>query len=121
MHINLEQPEQHAIQAYSDNQIQINSIMYESSLIVSREEIISDLAIKSIEAIDDEYLNLLLPLKPELIIIGHRATGLLLPLSIMAQLSQQRIGFECMSLGAACRTYNVLLSEHRAVIAGFIL
>ncbi|WBV64673.1 hypothetical protein PGH43_07795 [Legionella pneumophila 130b] len=25
-----------------------------------------------------------------------------------------------MSIGAACRTYNVLLSEHRAVVAGFI-
>ena len=38
----------------------------------------------------------------------------------MSLLSQQRIGIECMSIGAACRTYNILLSEHRAVVAGFI-
>jgi uncharacterized protein len=28
---------------------------------------------------------------------------------------------ECMSVGAACRTYNVLLSEERSVVAGIIL
>ena len=35
MNINLEATELHAVQAYSDKQIQINSIIYEKSLIVS--------------------------------------------------------------------------------------
>ncbi|HHW3766713.1 TPA: Mth938-like domain-containing protein, partial [Legionella pneumophila] len=38
MNINLETAEQHAVQAYSDKKIQINSIIYESSLIVSKKE-----------------------------------------------------------------------------------
>ena len=42
MHISLESPEQHAIQAYSEQQIQINSATYEQSLIVSKQEIISE-------------------------------------------------------------------------------
>ncbi|HAU0934786.1 TPA: hypothetical protein JBH70_12550, partial [Legionella pneumophila] len=54
------------------------------------------------------------------IIIGHLQTGKTLPVTLISQLSQKRIGIECMSIGAACRTYNVLLSEHRAVVAGFI-
>jgi uncharacterized protein len=120
MHINLEATEQHAVQAYSDNKIQINSIIFEGSLIVSREEIISDLAIKNIQDIDDNYLNLLINQKPEIIIIGHENTGKFPPMQIISKLSQNRIGLECMSIGAACRTYNVLLSEKRAVIAGFI-
>ncbi|KTD68129.1 MULTISPECIES: Mth938-like domain-containing protein [Legionella] len=120
MNINLESAEQHAVQAYSDNKIQINSIVYERSLIVSKTEIISDLSIKNIEEIDAHYMNLLTQFKPEIIIIGHEHTGKLLPLSILRQLTQQGIGIECMSVGSACRTYNVLLSEHRAVIAGFI-
>jgi uncharacterized protein len=121
MHINLEVGEQHAVQSYSDKKIQINSIIYDNSLIVSREEIITDLAIKNIQDIDDEYFNLLIKLNPEIIIIGHENMGKFPPINIISQLSQHRIGIECMSIGAACRTFNVLLSEHRAVIAGFII
>lgn len=121
MHINLEEANQNAVQSYSNNKIQINSIIYESSLIVSKEEIISDLAIKSIKEIDEHYLELLLKVKPELIIIGHEHPGSFPPISIISALSQKQIGIECMSIGAACRTYNVLLSEHRSVVAGFII
>lgn len=121
MHINLEVGEQHAVQSYSDKKIQINSIIYENSLIVSKEEIISDLTIKNIKDIDEEYFNLLIKFNPEIVIIGHENKGTFPPVHIISQLSQHRIGIECMSIGAACRTYNVLLSEHRAVIAGFII
>ncbi|HAT2065162.1 TPA: Mth938-like domain-containing protein [Legionella pneumophila] len=120
MNINLETAEQHAVQAYSDKKIQINSIIYESSLIVSKKEIITDFVIKDIQDINDSYIDLLLRSKPELIIIGHLQTGKMLPVTLISQLSQKRIGIECMSIGGACRTYNVLLSEHRAVAAGFI-
>jgi len=120
MHINIEAAEQHAVQSYSGNKIQINSVIYEHSLIVSREKIISDLSIKHVVDIDEPYLQLLLQEKPELILIGHVDTGLFPPMSIISTLSRMRIGVESMSLGAACRTYNVLLAEGRAVVAGFI-
>ncbi|MGC1182849.1 Mth938-like domain-containing protein [Legionella sp.] len=121
MHINLEATESNAVQAYNDNQIQINSIIYEQSLIVSKKELITHVAIKDIQEINDRYLQKLMKFKPEVIIIGHKNRGKFPPMSIMSQLSQQRIGIECMSIGAACRTYNVLLSEGRSVVAGFIL
>lgn len=121
MHINLEGAEKHAVQAYSDNQIQINSLTYERSVIVSREEIITELTIKDVQEMDESYLNLLLQCKPEVVIIGHEHTGKFPPMAMLSQLSQQRIGVECMSLGAACRTYNVLLGEQRDVVGLFIL
>lgn len=120
MHINLEAAEKHAIQAYDSHQIQINSIIYETSFIVAKKEIITDVAIKDIQDINEEYLNLLMKLNPELILIGHEHTGAFPPLSIISALSQQGIGIECMSIGAACRTYNVLLGERRMVVTGFI-
>jgi uncharacterized protein len=120
MHINLEAAENNAVQAYSEHQIQINSIIYERSLIVSKKEIISDLTILSIQEINEHYLQQIMSFQPEIIIIGHEQSGKFPPMSIISQLSQQRIGIECMSIGAACRTYNVLLSEERAVVAGFI-
>ncbi len=120
MQINLEAADPHAIQAYSDQVIQINSISYDQSLIVSSTEIIPDLTIKKIQDMDLAYLELLLRSKPEIILIGHSQPGAFPPAQIMKSLSEKRIGMECMSIGAACRTYNVLLSEKRAVVAGFI-
>ncbi len=120
MNINLEAAEKNAVQAYSENQVQINSIVYERSLIVSKEEVITDLAIHDIQAIDEQYLQKLMQLNPEVVIIGHEHTGKFPPMPIISTLSQHRIGIECMSIGAASRTYNVLLSEQRAVVAGFI-
>ena len=120
MHISLETPEHHAIQAYSDTQIQINSIIYTGSLIVSKQEIITDVTIKNIKEMDDKYIVLLLQSKPEIVIIGHPNAGTLPPLTVITELSQQGIGMEFMSIGAACRTYNVLLSEERAVVLGVI-
>lgn len=121
MHISLETPEQHAIQAYNDNQIQINSHVYDHSLIVSKQEIITDAKITSINDINDAYIELLLNHKPEIIIVGHNDLSILPPIKVIAELSQQGIGIEFMSIGAACRTYNVLLSELRIVTLGILL
>jgi len=121
MHINLEAAEQNAVQSYTDDKIQINSIIYERSLIVSKQEIISDLTIKNIKEMDEAYLELLLRVKPELIVIGHNTLGSFPAINIISALAKQRIGIECMSIGAAARTYNILLSEDRIVVAGFII
>ena len=40
---------------------------------------------------------------------------------ILAAFSQARIGFEVMDTGAACRTYNVLMSEGRIVAAALLV
>lgn len=121
MQINLETSDNNSVQSYSDTQIQINSIIYDKSLIVSRKEIISDLAIKSIHDMDRTYLEALLQCKPEVILIGHKLLGMFAPMEYMQDLSKLGVGMECMSIGAAARTFNVLLSEGREVVVGFIL
>jgi uncharacterized protein len=40
---------------------------------------------------------------------------------IRAQFGARRIGFEVMELGAACRTFNVLVQEGRSVAGAFLL
>lgn len=120
MQINLEATDTNSVQSYSQNKIQINSICYDKSLIVSRQEIISDLAIKSILDMDQAVIDLILKLKPEVVLIGHEQAGKFPPMQLINELGKLRIGIECMSIGAAARTFNVLLSEHRNVVSGFI-
>ena len=121
MYLNLETTEKRSIQGYSDQEIKVDGISYERSLILSRQEIINDWPLTSILQLDEESLTPLLRYQPKIIIIGHHEPGQFAPLAIIQKLVNQQIGCECMSIGAACRTYNVLLSELRDVVLGIIL
>jgi len=120
MQINLEAADNHSIKSYSDSQIKIQSTLYEDSFIVSRNEIIIPWPIHSLQELNEATMEPLLKFQPEIIIIGHNQPGILAPTAILEQLSKLRIGIECMSIGAASRTFNILLSEQRTVVAGFI-
>jgi len=50
----------------------------------------------------------------------RRAPGLSAP-ELLAALYAARLGFEIMATGAACRTYNVLVAEGRAVAARLMI
>ncbi|MHB9051095.1 MAG: MTH938/NDUFAF3 family protein, partial [Thiomonas delicata] len=43
------------------------------------------------------------------------------PPSLLQPLMAQGIGFEVMNTAAACRTYNILASEGRRVVAGLVV
>jgi uncharacterized protein len=58
-----------------------------------------------------------LALKPALVVFGSGATFAFPATPILAAFSQARIGFDVMDTAAACRTYNVLMSEGRNVAA----
>ena len=62
-----------------------------------------------------------LELKPELVIFGSGASFRFPDPRIMAAFSQARIGFDVMDTPAACRTYNVLMSEGRHVAAALLI
>ena len=56
-------------------------------------------------------------LKPEVIIIGTGKKHLFLDRSLLKQLVALGIGYEVTTTSAACRTYNILISEDRRVVA----
>ena len=58
---------------------------------------------------------------PELIIIGTGKKQQFIAPTILLPLLAIRIGVECMDTQAAARTYNVLMSENRQVVAALLL
>ncbi len=62
-----------------------------------------------------------LALKPELVIFGSGARLRFVPPALMRCLIERRIGVETMDTAAACRTYNVLVSEGRSVVAALLM
>jgi uncharacterized protein len=60
-------------------------------------------------------------LQPELVIFGSGARLRFVEPALLRSLMALRIGVETMDTPAACRTYNVLASEHRRVLAALVL
>jgi uncharacterized protein len=91
-----------------------------SSFVISPRHLIRDWPPTEIDNLLSEHLDVLAELQPEVVIIGtgHR---LQFPESkILAQLHNQQVGVEIMDTAAACRTYNILMTEGRFVVAGMI-
>lgn len=120
MHIQRESSQVHAITAYDETGLTIDHVDYHKSLIISAETIIPDWSVSALSDLNKHQLAPLVALHPEVIIIGYTDTLTHPPIALMLWLSQQGIGIEFMRLGAACRTFNVLLSENRRVVGGFI-
>lgn len=59
--------------------------------------------------------------EPELVIFGSGSRMRFAPPALLKPLIERRIGIECMDTAAACRTYNVLASERRCVLAALLL
>lgn len=120
MHIQIETPVNNTIRSYTDKQISIGTHFYQESLIVCTESLLTEWPVQSIKALNEDNIKPLLHLNPEVIIIGHQESGEYPSVRVIEFLSKKRVGIECMSIGSACRTFNVLLSEQRRVVLGII-
>jgi uncharacterized protein len=68
-----------------------------------------------------EHFEQVLSLRPEVVIFGSGARLRFVSPALMRCLMAQRIGVETMDTAAACRTYNVLVSEGRSVLAALLI
>ena len=73
------------------------------------------------EALLPAHFERILALKPELVLFGSGARLRFPHPSLLRALIEHRIGVETMDTPSACRTYNVLASENRSVVAALIL
>ena len=109
------------IDRYDDESITINEKMFTQSLIVSNFQIIENWPVNEINDLSNQSLQAIIELQPEVIIIGTGKQILFPRPENYSSVINMGIGIEFMNTGAACRTYNVLLSEDRKVAAGIII
>jgi uncharacterized protein len=101
--------------------VQVNQSRIETSLIVMPDKLISPWPVEDISTMTFADFASLVEMKPELIVFGSGPRFRFPDARIMAAFSQARVGFEAMDTPAACRTYNVLMSEARGVAAALIV
>ncbi len=88
----------------------------ESNFILTRSQLIVDWPVKEIATITAGQLADLKTLDPEVILFAT-GSGLCIEFQkIASEFMQAQIGVEFMELGAACRTFNLLVSEQRKVL-----
>ena len=77
-----------------------------------------DWAVRTSAELDLAALEPLLALRPDVLLIGSDAGSAPGSAALRRAVEARNVSFEVMNLGAACRTYNVLAQERRAVVAG---
>jgi uncharacterized protein len=95
--------------------------LVEHSVIVPWQGAIQPWGAASLAELTPAHFERLVALKPELVIFGSGARLRFVPPALQRALIESRIGIETMDTAAACRTYNVLASEHRNVVAALLL
>ena len=111
----------HFIQGYEPGRIIVDGRGYGESLIVSPERIIPGWGPASADELTEDHLAALAGLAPQVVVIGTGERQVFPDPRLYFSLLQRGTGVEIMDTGAACRTYNILMSEGRSVAAGLIV
>ena len=94
---------------------------FESSLLVPWTGPVRPWPVNSFDDLGDSLFEQIALLNPELVIFGSGARLRFPRPAWLQALIGRRIGVETMDTAAACRTYNVLVSEQRSVVAALIV
>lgn len=109
------------IRSHEAGALVIGDQTYTSNLILSPGQIMPDWAVASTELLTIEQLEDALAMKPGILLLGTGAVQTFPDPKLMASVMGLGIGLEVMNTAAACRTYNILASENRPVVAALII
>ncbi|MEJ2454376.1 MAG: Mth938-like domain-containing protein [Candidatus Thiodiazotropha sp.] len=111
----------YAIQRYDTGEIIIDQRRYRQSLILLPDQVIDDWSPASVAELAMADFEQLAALGPEIVLLGTGREQQFPHPSLSLPLMEQRIGFEVMDTAAACRTYNILMTEGRRVAAALFM
>jgi uncharacterized protein len=122
MKLHLTTAENHyLITGYSADFVEINKQRYTQNLIVMADKLILDWQATDFASLTEAHFTQIIDLKPEVVLLGTGEKHQFLHPRIIQKLTESGIPLECMTTAAACRTYNILMSEDRNVAAMLIL
>ncbi len=109
------------ITGYGNGFVEINAIAHSNAILLTPSGDPIPWPVDSFDQLDENHFSQMVALKPELVIIGTGNRQRFPKPVLLKPLMQARIGYEIMDSQAACRTYNVLMSEGRQVLLALLL
>lgn len=113
-----------------EGQLSVRAVRADCVLVAEREltrsfllapDTLRDWAPTSLETIDEAAIDAVFALNPALVLLGTGPRQCLPPPRLLASFLARGIGLEAMDNAAAARTFNLLASEGRRVVAAFLL
>ncbi|MGH8301329.1 MAG: Mth938-like domain-containing protein, partial [Steroidobacteraceae bacterium] len=109
------------VRAYSRAELRIGEEHVRSSCIVCADRLVTDWPPARLEELRPEHLEAIFALEPEVVLLGTGERQRFPPAEIRTAFAARGVGLEVMDLGAACRTYNILVQEERHAVAALFL
>ena len=109
------------IRRYGADYITIGQEQIRASCIVGATTLLRDWPPHDVASLGIEHLAPLFEGNPEVVVLSTGVQQQFPRAALRAEFATRKIGLEVMEVGAACRTFNVLLSEERRVLAAVLL
>lgn len=116
----LPEPDALFIRSYGEDFVRVRDREVRTSFLLTPAVLDQDWPPASVAELRIEHLDALLAHEPEIILLGT-GTRLRHPgMELIGHVMRRGVGFEVMDTPSACRTYNILMSESRRVVAAFL-
>lgn len=109
------------VTAHGEGYVAINGERYSTSLIVQPEAIDTEWQAKEVNTLAATHIERLLATGADILILGTGKRQHFPPLALLKPIMAAGRTLDVMDTPAACRTYNILMSEGRAVAAALII
>jgi len=109
------------IRRYGADFITLGEEDIRASCLVTAATLTRDWPPGAVEELTLEQLSPVFELAPEVVILATGPAQKFPRAALRAEFAARKIGLEVMEVGAACRTYNVLVGEERKVLAAILL
>ncbi len=111
----------HLVRAYGPGEIRVGDDLIRRSCLLRADRVVKDWRPQTLGELLPQDLDAIFALEPEILVLGSGTRQKFPPHELLAKILARGIGCEVMDTGAACRTYNVLVSEDRRAVAALFL
>jgi uncharacterized protein len=108
------------IRSYAAGELRVGEQVFHRSCILTPNAVLPDWRPTKVEDLVEGDLQALFDAKPQLVLLGTGDRQQFPAVAIRGAFARARVGLEVMDMGAACRTFNVLVQEGRKVCAGLL-
>jgi uncharacterized protein len=108
------------VTAYGPGYVEINAQRYAGAVMVQPESPVLPWPPTDFDALTAAHFEAIALCAPDVVLLGTGATQRFVHPRLTAALAERRIGIESMDTRAACRTYNILMTEGRKVLAALL-
>jgi len=109
------------IRACEPGAIHLHDQIVNTNVIISANEIIADWRPPPIAQLSINDFEQALALNPEVILFGTGMRQTFPDIALLTDIMRAGVAIEVMDTVAACRTFNVLIGEHRAAVAALLV